>query len=245
MRRPLPVTFCSLRSALGRGSPAPLAALLCTLAGSTLVRAEVGGEPGNCKPACRSGYYCQASRCVSLCNPQCPVGQRCVEGDCEPISQHGRPDRENFIAMLGAFHGGLNHAAPNMGELRVEFAGRYTAFQIGPVFGHRILSVRAAIQGHVPFQPFRGRPFFLIPTVNLGYAFGWIDDDNEGHRQDIFITPGLRLRYDLIPRMALLFDPIQLQINFLRLFSDRNTDVERVPVVPVSWNLVLGLAFLY
>ena len=49
MRRPLPVTFCSLRSALGRGSPAPLAALLCTLAGSTLVRAEVGGEPGSKK----------------------------------------------------------------------------------------------------------------------------------------------------------------------------------------------------
>jgi len=157
----------------------------------------------------------------------------------------GKPDRDNFLALLGVFHGGLNNPAQNMGELRVEFAGRYTSFEIGPAFGNQLIALRSAIQGHVPFQPFKGHPFFVIPTIKVGYTFGWIDDGKDTHKQDLFITPGVRLRYDIIPRMALLLDPFQLQITFLRLRSEQGVNVHRTNEIPVSWNLALGLAFLY
>lgn len=41
-------------------------------------------EPRNsCEPACRSGYTCRETRCVSLCNPACPADEICTaEGEC-------------------------------------------------------------------------------------------------------------------------------------------------------------------
>jgi hypothetical protein len=220
------------------------------------VGAEVDGEPGSCSPPCRSGYFCKAGKCVSLCNPPCGYGERCVKGECETAAED-RPDRDNYLAVLGVFHGGLNadggagggadpsDGAVHMGEIRVEFGGKYTSFEMGPAFGKHVLALRSAIQGHVPFQPFPGTPLYIVPTIAIGYSFGWVEDGVEGHQQDIFITPGVHLRYDFIPRLALLVSPMQLEITFLRLYSAQGRDVERVDVVPVSWNLALGLAFLY
>jgi hypothetical protein len=43
--------------------------------------------PPACFPACREGFTCYQSQCVSLCNPACPAGQECVEGRrCEPAT---------------------------------------------------------------------------------------------------------------------------------------------------------------
>jgi hypothetical protein len=41
-------------------------------------------EPA-CFPACRSGFTCHQGQCISLCNPPCAVGERCLaSGECEP-----------------------------------------------------------------------------------------------------------------------------------------------------------------
>lgn len=221
---------------------APVLALL-VLAPRT-AGAEVDGEPGSCRPPCRSGYFCKAGKCVSLCNPPCGYGERCVKGECETTGDD-RPDRDNYLGVLGVFHGALTDGAVHMGEVRIELAGKYTSFEVGPAFGEHVLVLRSAIQGHVPFQPFPGAPFYIVPTISVGYSFGWVEDGVEGHQQDVFITPGVHLRYDLIPRLALIVSPMQLQITFLRLYSAQGRDVERVDVVPVSWNLAAGLAFLY
>jgi hypothetical protein len=209
------------------------------------VAAAENGEPGGCVPPCRTGFFCKAGKCVSECNPPCPFGQRCVKGDCKPIPRGDGPDRERYLALFGVFHAALTDSATHLGEIRLEFAGKYSGLQIGPAFGDKVLQLRSAIIGRIPFKPMGGVPFFLVPTIAIGYAFGWVDDGNEGRLQDIFIAPGFRLRYDIIPKLAVVADLMQLQITFLRLGSAKNQDVERVAAVPVTWNLSLGLAFLY
>lgn len=210
-------------------------------------RASAANEPKSkaCDPACRSGFSCKAGECVSLCNPPCPSGERCVGGECEPSFFSTRPGRESYFALLGVFHAALSPSATHLGEVRIELASQYTSLEIGPAFGENVLVLRSAIQGHVAFQPASRVRFFLIPTVALGYSFGWLDDGRDGQQQDIFITPGLRLRYDPIRRLAILLDVIQVQVTFVRLYGARGVDVHRLDVVPVSWNLALGLAFLY
>lgn len=211
-----------------------------------LAHAVVNGEPGTCDPPCRAGFMCKAGRCASLCNPPCGPCERCVKGDCEAIPH---PDhaggRYNYLGLLGVFQVALDDSARHQGEVRIEFGGKYTSFQLGPAFGKQITSLRTALLGHIPFQVLRGRPFYLIPTIALGYSFGWVSEPPDLHVQEIFLVPGLRLRYDLIPRMALIVDLVQVQVSFLRLESSARTEVSRVDAVPVTWNFGLGLAFLY
>lgn len=40
--------------------------------------------PANdCFPACRSGYFCNAGQCISVCNPPCAAGESCTPaGQC-------------------------------------------------------------------------------------------------------------------------------------------------------------------
>ena len=43
------------------------------------------GKAGTCFPACRAGFVCNQGRCVSVCNPPCPAGESCVDGNyCAP-----------------------------------------------------------------------------------------------------------------------------------------------------------------
>ena len=37
--------------------------------------------PATCVPGCRSGFVCVAGTCVSACNPPCPAGQECTQGN--------------------------------------------------------------------------------------------------------------------------------------------------------------------
>jgi len=37
-----------------------------------------------CFPACRGGFACVQSKCVSACNPACGAGELCRNGDCVP-----------------------------------------------------------------------------------------------------------------------------------------------------------------
>lgn len=234
----------------------PIAGVLLALTGSA--RAIVGGEPGTCDPPCRSGFHCKQGKCVSLCNPPCNPGERCVKGECELMPRPGGPPppRHNYLAVLGSAMVRINSASltfgsqtiesnATRGEVRVEFGGRYTALQIGPVFGDDATMLRTGILGYVPIRPSPRIPLFLVPTIALGYAFSWAKNPPNAHWQDIFLVPGLRLRYDVIPRMAILVDLIQLQINFLRLTSSPTQDLARADVVPLTWNFSFGLAFLY
>ena len=223
-----------------------VASLVSLISLSWPARAEVAGEPGTCNPPCRSGYMCQKGQCLSLCNPPCHAGEQCVKGECELLPIKDYPaGKWNYLGVLGVFQGGLNSSAANLGEVRVEFGGPYGALQVGPTFGNHVTMLRTAIQGHVPFQPLANQPFFLVPTIALGYSFGWVDDAIESRLQDIFIVPGLRLRYDFTPRLAIFADLVQVQINFIRLYSSKLSDVSRQSSIPVTWNLGLGLGFLY
>jgi hypothetical protein len=221
--------------------------LLCSPFFSITVFADDQDEPGKCLPACRSRFMCLKGACISLCNPPCRSGEQCVNGECELMPQrYGDPGgKKNYLAMAGVFHGAITKSAHNLGELRVDIGGQYTSLEVGPAFGRDSIAIRAAISGHIPFQPFPRYPILLIPTIALGYSYSWLDDANESRRQDLFIVPGLRIRYTIVPRMAVFFEPIQLCISYLRLASDKNTDIKRVSEVPVSWNLALGVAFLY
>jgi hypothetical protein len=71
---------------------------------------------GECFPACREGFVCSESRCVSLCNPPCPDEQTCVGGvRCEPRAPGGvheppPPRRVSFEERghsMAAFHYGF------------------------------------------------------------------------------------------------------------------------------------------
>ncbi len=154
------------------------------------------------------------------------------------------PGRAGYLGVLGVLHVPM-HDAKSLGEVRLEFGNRYSTFQIGPAFGDKTTMLRVAILGHVPFRPVRRLPLYLLPTLSLGYAYSWLDDGFEGHNQDIFIVPGLRLRYDIIPRLAVMADLLQVQVSFLRLYDSLKNNVRRQEAVPVTWNFALGFAFLY
>ena len=223
-----------------------LAAAISLVATPQLAAAEVDSEePGGCDPACRKGFFCKKASCVSLCNPPCDRGDRCVKGECLPPPRKGAPRRRSYIGVLGAYFAPLSDSARDAGEVRLELGGPYLSMQVGPVFGDSITALRTAIHGHIPFQPLDPWLFYIEPTISLGYAFGWLDDGLEGHQQDIFIALGVRLRYDIHPRLAVLLELIGVQIGFVRLYDNKEQEVHRLDVVPVTWNLALGLAFLY
>jgi hypothetical protein len=216
------------------------------LLASGQVWAGEGPAPGRCDPPCRSGFSCKEGRCVSLCNPPCPAGERCNKGECELMPRPGEPmARYNYLGVFGLLQAALSGSAAHLGEVRLEFGGKYATFQLGPAFGKGLTAVRAAILGHFSFQPFSSRSFMIIPTLSLGYIHTWVSDPNDLRRQDIFIAPGLRVRYDLTSRLALMADLVQIQISFLRLESSKIADLSRQSVVPVWWNLGLGVIFLY
>lgn len=60
------------------------------------VLAKRAPEPLNsCEPACRSGYTCKETRCVSLCNPSCPADEICTaDGECisARLADHSAPE---------------------------------------------------------------------------------------------------------------------------------------------------------
>jgi hypothetical protein len=72
------------RSGLGGPPRRTRAILLTMLVGLALLMAGAcgGGAADPCVPACRPGYVCAASQCVSACNPACSSGQTCVAGEC-------------------------------------------------------------------------------------------------------------------------------------------------------------------
>lgn len=224
-----------------------LAVSLIILLASPTARAQISEEPGSCDPPCRSGFTCRQGKCVSLCNPPCRSGERCVRGECELMPRSVQPPptvRNSYLGLLGVFQAAINDDASNQGEVRIEFGGRYSALQIGPVFGENVTMLRAAILGQVPFKLVPALPLYVVPTVALGYAYGWVDDGQDGQLQDIFIVPGVRLRFDMLEQLALVADLIQVQVNFVRLYS-AGGDMERQDAVPLTWNLGLGLVFLY
>lgn len=223
-----------------------LAAAVGLAAWPQLAPAKVDAmEPGSCDPACRKGFFCKQAKCVSQCNPPCDRGDRCVEGECLPQPRKGAPHRRSYVGVLGAYFAPLNDSAQDAGEVRLELGGPYVSLQLGPVFGDAVTALRTAILGHIPFQPLDPWLFYIEPTISLGYAFGWLDDGQDGHQQDIFLALGLRLRYDVHPRLAVLLELIGVQINFVQLYDNKVQEVHRQDVVPVTWNLALGLAFLY
>jgi hypothetical protein len=60
----------------GTSTPPPLAPSPLTAAPAP----EPAPPAGSCFPACREGFVCNGSQCVSVCNPPCPEGQTCIEG---------------------------------------------------------------------------------------------------------------------------------------------------------------------
>lgn len=205
-------------------------------------------EPRACDPPCRSGFTCREGQCISLCNPPCRAGERCVQGECEMMPRSVRvtaKEHKSYLGVMGVFQAAVNESASNQGEVRLEFGSRYSALQIGPVFGDKVVMVRTAIHGQVPFQIVPPLPLYVVPTVALGYAYGWLDDGMDGQLQDIFIVPGVRLRFFFIEQLALVADLIQMQINFVRLYSNNAREMYRMDAVPLTWNLGLGLAFFY
>ncbi|MCK5795936.1 MAG: hypothetical protein KAI47_02050 [Deltaproteobacteria bacterium] len=202
-------------------------------------------EPGGCVPTCRSGFMCKKGKCISLCNPPCPNGQRCVKGECELMPRVGEPTRRRYFALLGGTRVALNDPAATFGELRGEVGSRWISFQIGGGFGSHINSLRAAIIGHISYQPSPTVPLYVQPRLGFGYAFNWVDTNLSLHQQDLFVTPGVRLRWDVLRKMSFFLDPIQLEIAYLRLESDDKTDLHRVAVAAVHWGVHLGVAFIY
>ena len=221
--------------------------LLCSAPGlaSADCLAIVQGEPGSCSPPCRSGYQCTKGKCVSLCNPACPANQRCVKGECELMPRPGEPTRSRYFALLGGTRLGLNDPAATFGELRGEVGSRWVAFQLGGGFGSDATSLRAAVIGHVNFQPSPNLPLYIQPRLGLGYAFNWVDAPGDPKLQDFFVSMGARLRWDLLRKLSLFVDPVQLEVTYLRLGSDDKNDLHRIKVAPVHWGMHIGLAFIY
>ncbi|MCA9671692.1 MAG: hypothetical protein KC503_39105 [Myxococcales bacterium] len=203
-------------------------------------------EPGKCRPQCRKGFFCKQGKCLSLCNPPCRANERCTEGgDCEPVVLRGRPSRFNYFGVFAGGRVGFNKSAVTSGGVRLEFGGKYIAFQIGPGFSKDVTMLRTLMLGHVPFQPIAGLPFYLVPTIGLGYIYNWVDDSVSTRNQDLIITAGMRVRYDPIPRVALFANVLQLEVTYLRLSSNDMSSVGRADAVPVNWNFTAGAAFLY
>lgn len=216
-----------------------------TAQGQALQLALVDGEPGSCRPSCRTGYYCHQGRCLSDCNPACPVGQRCVGGDCEPVPVAGEPTGRSYLAVLAGPRIGLNAPAVTEGELRVEIGGRYIAVELGPAFGKRQTTMRAAVVAFLAFQPIANVPLFLMPTLHAGYSYTWRDDPTNTRQHELLLTPGLRLRYELLPRLAILLEPLHIEVSYLRLEGDKTRGTHCTSDIPVHWAMQGGLALLY
>lgn len=225
------------------------------------VWAEHQGEPGNCNPPCRAGFMCKVDKCISLCNPPCGSGERCINGECEPLCFGDYLGvRHNYLAVMGGVQAGLNSSAKTMGDIHLEFGGYYAALQIGPTLGDHLTILRTAVQGHVLFRITPKIPLYAVPTIALGYGYGWSSEvpNEDINIHDFFITPGLRLRYDILPRLAIFADLFQLQISYLRLSnagrsdssststnSKIDNDYHRIDAIPVTWNIMVGPVFLY
>jgi hypothetical protein len=203
-----------------------------------------------CFPKCRKGFTCLEGQCVSLCNPPCPPDRRCTNGDCAPKHEVAKDEQAGllkgaYLALLGGYRAGLSAAAAGTADLRAEIGGRHFSLQLGPSFGTNSTTVRGAVVGHVPIRVSPTLPLHIVPMLQLGYAFNWINDENETRQQDFFLTPGMRLRYDITRRIAILADLIQVEVAYVRLQSDRTADYDREKRVPVYWGTHLGIAVLY
>lgn len=204
-------------------------------------------EPGRCMPSCRDGYVCRDGKCVELCNPPCGPGMRCVHGECEPIPEGDRPIRYNYLGLLFGARIGLNNAAGDtVGDIRIEVGGRYLAFQVGPGFGSGRTDIRSVIIGHVPLQPWSSIPLFIVPNVGIGYTVSFIDGAaglgtaGSSKVHNLFLSPGVRARYEVYRRMAVMLDVVSMDIAFLRFVgSTRDSNVG------LQWQTMVGAAFLY
>ena len=199
-------------------------------------------EPGGCVPTCRKGFYCRVGKCVSLCNPACGAKERCnAEGECIPVRAKDAPARYRYFALQGGFRAGLN--TDHNGFVRVEIGGKYISWQLGPGFGSKRTNLRSSILGRVPFRPVESVPFYLEPVIGLGFIYSWPDDGP--NQQDIFLSPGLRLRYDPTSRLAVFVNVLQVDITFVRLTKDANGDITRQDKIPTHWHFGAGVGVLY
>ena len=85
----------------------------------------------------------------------------------------------------------------------------------------------------------------LLDATSVDVTLTWLDGPSETKMQDVFLSPGLRVRFDPISRLALFLNLIEVEINFLRLAGDRSSDFKRIDTVPLNWSRSAGAAFLY
>jgi hypothetical protein len=209
--------------------------------------AIVSGEPGSCNPPCGAGSQCKKGKCISLCKPACKEGFRCdKDGACVPTGKlKGRPNNYRFIGLTAGIRIGLSNPAATQADIRAEIAGKYLAFQAGFNIGDSTTTIRAAVIGHYYFQPKPNLPLFIAPRVGLGYAFNWVDTPDSLKLQDFLIAFGVRVRYDIHYRVALLFDPLQFDVGYLRLRSRDNVSLGRIGDIPVNLSIRAGIAIAY
>jgi hypothetical protein len=80
----------------------------------------------SCEPACRSGFTCKQSRCVSLCNPLCPADELCTDtGECASahLADHLEAHGDFGLGLEPASAPARDTSADALVNLHVDVAG--------------------------------------------------------------------------------------------------------------------------
>ena len=187
-----------------------------------------------CFPSCRSGFTCHAGQCLSLCNPPCGAGERCLQNsECEreaapPVVVAPQPTQPP--AVLSAPSGGLVENPAKAANDILRQPGSW-------VFAARV-GLQLAGGGHAEQRCTSSGFFSCSPTST--------DDTDDkslfmlGLDAMIHAAPGLRLGagYQLVPYSALRSAPDD---NDLHLGNEHALNAIVEGVLPVSSSVALAL----
>jgi len=93
-----------------------------------------------------------------------------------------------------------------------------------------------------PFRPSDRLPLYLIPMI--GYFYTYNAPEGVTYHDLMIYSPGLRVRYDLFNRLALLADLIQVDISVIRYSKPEGAEDWDEGFGGVQWNMKFGIALL-
>lgn len=156
------------------------------------------GTPGGCAPACRSGFTCLSGQCVSVCNPVCPLNERCTaSGECVPARGGERRTvrRDAPVEEDAAEEPVRSSSADSIGNLHVDVLGALQ-FGITPTleFGKKVsgyLRVRPLNTGVASyFMLGRDRDDELHWGIGAGIGMH-VFSAGQGNMRGLFGGPGI------------------------------------------------------
>ena len=146
-----------------------------------------GVPPNGCLPACRVGFVCIDSACVTRCNPPCPGGRFCTaEGECAVGAPPAEPFADAFVNLhlnaLGPLQFGLSPTIELGGVLSAYLSLTFPNTGLLPYLlfpegeGDFVFGLAATVGMHL-FSADKGTMRGFYGGIAVGYAFTHVSEE--------------------------------------------------------------------